>query len=268
MRAQTFPARLAARITAVTLVLAAVPATASEPDDLAKAAQNPVADMISLPLQNNTFFDVGPAEATINVLNIQPVIPFSFNEDWNVITRTVLPVIVQGAVIEGIGTETGLGDTSLTAFVSPAGGSSLIWGVGPVAVLPTSTDDRLGAGEWGGGISGVVLTMQGPVVAGALVNNVWSFEGPGNNLLLQPFVNYNLDGGWYLVSSPIITADWEASSGDGDRWTVPVGGGFGRVFSIGSQPINASLQGFYNVEKPEFGPDWSLRFQLQFLFPK
>jgi hypothetical protein len=266
MMTQTFSVRAAARISAVTLMLAAVPATASEPDDLAKAAQNPVANMISLPLQNNTLFDVGPGEATVNVLNIQPVIPFSLSEDWNVITRTILPFVIQGPVVDGIGTKAGLGDTTLTAFLSPAGGSSLIWGVGPVAVLPTSTDDRLGAGEWGGGISGVVLTMRGPVVAGTLVNNVWSFEGSGNNLLLQPFVNYNLDDGWYLVSSPIITADWEASGGE--RWTVPVGSGFGRVFSIGSQPVNASFQGFYNVEKPEFGADWSLRFQLQFLFPR
>ena len=119
----------------------------------------------------------------------------------------------------------------------------------------------------GGGRAGAAP----PWVTGRLVRQLWSFAGDGDRqdvsqLLIQPFVNYNMADGWYLVSAPIITANWEADSDD--RWTVPVGGGFGRIFRIGDQPINAQLSGFYNVEHPQFGPEWTMRFQLQFLFPK
>jgi hypothetical protein len=114
-----------------------------------------------------------------------------------------------------------------------------------------------------------MLKMQGRWVYGALVNNVWSVGGSGQNVnkaVIQPFVNYNFDKGWYISSVPIITADWEAKSGD--KWTVPLGGGIGRLFKIGNQPVNFQVQAFGNVIRPEFGPDWQLRVQLQFLFPK
>jgi hypothetical protein len=145
----------------------------------------------------------------------------------------------------------------------------LIWGAGPAILIPTSTDDRLGAGEWGAGPGVVFLTIQGPWVVGSLFSNVWSFTGDSdvNIFTWQPFVNYNLDGGWYLTTSPLITANWEADSDN--TWTVPVGGGFGRVFRVGQQNLNMQLQSFYNIEEPDdIGPEWSIRFQVQFLFPK
>ena len=239
--------------------------------ELAKAAQNPVASMISLPFQNNTNFEVGPKEKTQNVLNIQPVWPFSLNEEWNLITRTIIPVISQPEFIPGQDRENGLGDINFTAFLAPAKPGKWIWGAGPVFLLPTATDDVLGTEKWGAGPSAVVLTMQGPWVYGALINQIWSFAGDDdradvNQMMVQPFVNYNLPDGWYLSSGPIITANWEADSGN--KWTVPVGGGFGKIFRIGKQPMNASVQAFYNVEKPDNGPDWTLRLQVQFLFPK
>jgi hypothetical protein len=147
----------------------------------------------------------------------------------------------------------------------------MIWGIGPILQIPTNTDDSLGTGKWGIGPSAVALRIDGPWVYGALVNNIWSFAGPGgdppiNQFLMQPFVNYNFPDGLYLSSAPIITANWKADSSN--RWTVPLGGGVGKIFKIGSQPMNASLQSYYNVETPNFGPDWSLRLQIQFLFPK
>jgi hypothetical protein len=233
--------------------------------ELAKAAQNPVADLISLPLQNNTNFDWGPDDDTQNVLNIQPVIPFQLSEDWNLITRTILPVISQP--VPGGDDEFGLGDTLFTGFFSPRESSGLIWGVGPAVLLPTSTDDALGAGEWGAGPAAVALTMTGPWVVGGLINNVWSFDsGEVNLMTFQPFVNYNLDGGWYLVTAPIVTANWEADSDE--RWTVPLGGGFGRTFRAGKLPLNCNLQYYNNVEHPTFGAEWQLRIQVQMLFPK
>lgn len=238
-------------------------------EELAKAAQNPVASMISLPLQNNTNFNWGPQEGTLNVLNIQPVWPFALNENWNLITRTIVPVISQPALLPGQDRENGLGDTVFSAFFSPAEAKKAIWGVGPVLMLPTATDDRLGQDRWGAGVSFVVLTMPGRWVIGSLFNNIWDFAGSGdadiNFFTWQYFINYNLDGGWYLTTAPIITANWEADSGD--KWTVPFGGGFGRIFRIGKQPINASLQAYYNVETPTFGPDWQLRTVVQFMFP-
>ena len=247
-------------------------AQASDDAALAKAAQNPIASLISLPFQNNTNFGVGPENKTQNILNIQPVYPVSLNSDWNLITRTILPVISQPAFTPQQSRENGIGDINFTAFFSPIDSGSWTWGVGPTVTAPTASDDRLGTDQWLGGVSFVALTQPGNWVYGALISNSWSM-GSGsdpdvNSLFLQPFLNYNIpdSGGWYLTSVPIITADWEASSSQ--RWTIPLGGGFGRVFNIGKQPVNGQLQAFYNIEKPDNGADWQLRAQLQFLFPK
>ena len=239
-------------------------------EDLAKATQNPVADLISIPFQNNTNFDYGPDDKTQNTLNIQPVLPLNLNEDWNVITRTIVPVVSNPSLTPGGDRETGLGDTTFTAFLSPAAPGDWIWGVGPIFLLPTSTDDQLGADEWGAGASVVVLTMPGPWVIGSLISNVWGInEDPGNEVNLftwQYFINYNFPSGWYLTSAPINTANWEAPSGQ--KWTIPVGGGAGRVFRVGKLPINLQAQLYYNVEAPDFIGDWSSRIQLQFMFPR
>jgi len=240
-------------------------------EELAKASQNPVADLISLPLQNNTNFKFGLEEKTQNVLNIQPVWPLKLTENWNLITRTIVPFISQPELFPGDDRENGMGDTTFTAFFSPAEPDKWIWGMGPVLLLPTATDDKLGTDKWGAGPSAVALTIRGPWVIGALFNQIWSFAGDSdradvNQLLIQPFVNYNLLDGWYLVSSPVITANWEANSDN--TWTIPAGGGVGKIFRIGKQPLNAQIQGFYNLEKPDNGADWTLRLQLQLLFPK
>ena len=179
-------------------------------------------------------------------------------------------MISQPGLLPGQDRTNGLGDTIFTAFFSPKNSAKLIWGVGPAILIPTATDDALGSDKWGAGASAVFLAMPGKWVVGSLFSNVWSFAGSGsqdvNLFTWQYFVNYNMPNGWYLTSSPIITANWEADSSN--RWTIPFGGGFGKIFRIGKQPMNAQVQAFYNVEKPEFGPDWTLRLQLQFLFPK
>jgi hypothetical protein len=235
--------------------------------DLAKAAQNPVADLVSLPFQNNFLFDTALG-FTYN-LNIQPVVPFRLSEDWNLISRTIVPVLGVENPPPGVDSWS-LGDINATAFFSPANSKKIIWGVGPALVLPSATDSFYGSGKWSAGPSAVGLTIQGPWVIGALAQNVWSYAGWGdrsvNQMLTQPFINYNLKNGWYLVSAPIITADWNASGGE--QWTVPMGGGVGKIHRIGKQPINLSFQGYYNVEHPTGGPEWSLRFQVQLLFPK
>jgi len=142
--------------------------------------------------------------------------------------------------------------------------------VGPAILLPTATDDVLGQDTWAAGIGAVVLAMPGKWVVGSLLSNIWSVGGGEADINLftwQYFINYNLDDGWHLVSAPIITANWEADSDH--RWTVPFGGGFGKIFKIGNQPINAQLSLYNNVVTPDdYGPEWQVRAQIQFMFPK
>jgi hypothetical protein len=240
-------------------------------EDLAKQAQNPVAKLISVPFQNNFNFGIGPNRAMQYVLNFQPVVPITLNDDWNLITRTILPTINMPSPAPGIRSAFGLGDLNPTAFFSPAKPGKFIWGAGPTFTFPTATDPMLGNGKWSAGPAVVGLYMSGPWVIGALANNQWSFAGWAsknvNAMLTQPFINYNFKHAWYLVTSPIITADWKARHDN--MWVAPVGGGVGKIVRLGKLPINLQLSAYYNVVTPkDFGANWQLRFQLQLLFPK
>ena len=247
------------------------PAVEDQPGDLQKATQNPISSLISVPLQNNSNFGVGPLDRTQNVLNIQPVIPVQVSEKWNLITRTIVPLIYQPDVIQRNLGVMGLGDINPTFFLSPAKPGKLIWGIGPSFILPTATNRVLGQGKWSAGPSVVALVQPGHWTIGALVNNVWNFAGRSdkpavNQMLLQYFINYNLKKGWFTVLAPIITANWKASRGN--VWTVPFGGGIGRIMKFGTQPVNLSVQFYGNATHPAGTSPWSMRMQLAFLFPK
>jgi hypothetical protein len=255
------------------LVMACLPGLARAQDDaeLARKTQNPVADLISVPFQNNINFGVGPGDDVQYILNIQPVIPFRLTQDWNLISRTIVPLIYQPELAPGFGDVFGLGDIQQSLFLSPARPGQLIWGVGPIFQFPSATDDALGQGKWGAGPTAVALSMYGPWVFGALINNVWSFAGESdrpdvNQMLIQPFVNYNLPDAWYVGSVPIITANWEADSDN--RWTVPLGISVGKIVRLGKLPVNAQVGGYYNVVRPDHAAEWQLRIQVQFLFPR
>jgi hypothetical protein len=242
-------------------------------EDLAKLAQNPIANVISVPFQNNTNFNYGHLNGTQNILNIQPVIPITLNENWNLITRTIFPLILQPAFFEGQDSTFGLGDTQFSMFFSPsATWSGWIWGAGVITQLPTHTDGELGNRNWGMGPTAVVLRLEkgSPWVYGVLINNLWSLDTTSSpyysNGLIQPFVNYNFKGGTYLNTAPIITVNWNAESGN--KWILPVGGGVGHIFHLGKLPVNAQIGGYYNAVRPDNGPDWQLRAQVQFMFPK
>ena len=201
-------------------------------EELAKLAQNPVGNLVSVPFQNNANFNVGPLSGTQNILNIQPVVPISLNSEWNVITRTIIPVISMPALSATGDRENGLGDIQFTAFLSPAVPGEWIWGAGLVTQLPTNTNG-LGNKNWGLGPAAVVLHIEkgSPWVYGALANNIWSLSsdkdgGSYNNGLIQPFINYNFPSGMYLTSAPIATVNWDGPSSQ--KWTVPLGGGIGR----------------------------------------
>lgn len=254
---------------------AALAAMSSE--ELAKLAQNPVANLISLPLQNNTNFNTGLG-GTQNILNVQPVVPFDLGYDTNLITRTILPIITQPATsatatMPAQSGVTGLGDLQFSAFVSPAIPTrGIIWGVGAIMQAPTHTDSRLGNDHWGFGPTAVALHIDksSPWVFGALFNIVWAVRSDSDptyaNFLLQPFLNYNFKGGIYLTSAPIMTSQMRNASGE--RWTVPVGGGIGKIFHLGKLPINTQVSGYYNAARPTNTAEYQLRAQVQMMFPK
>jgi hypothetical protein len=248
------------------------PANAEDTAEVAKQAQNPIASVISVPFQNNTTFGVGENSSVQDSLLIEPVVPFRLSSDWNLITRTIIPVIDQPTLAPGLGDVSGLGDVQLSLYLSPVkpfGG--LIWGLGPAFSFATATDRSLGTGKDSAGLSTALLTIQGPWLVGVLITDVASIGGQDarksvHEFLMQPFVDYNFSRGWYLASSPIMTADWKASAGN--KWTVPVGGGGGRIVRIGHMAVNSYVQAFDDVVRPHEGGTWTLRLQVQLLFPR
>lgn len=247
----------------------AAPETGWAQQDLAKESQNPVGNIISLPFENTIKFGEGPEDATVNVLNLKPVYPLNLG-DWNWINRGIMPIIYQGERFEGEGSEFGLGDFTYQGFLSPAAPGPIIWGAGPALVFPTHTDDRLGTDKWSAGPALVALAKPGPWLVGGLVTHVWSYAGDDeqdvNLSSFQYFINYNFENGWYLSSTPTITANWEADSSD--RWTVPFGLGAGRLVKFGDQPVDFKGQVFWNARKPDDSSEFEIQFQMKFLFPK
>ena len=246
-------------------------------EDLAAKTQNPVGAMYSLPFKFS--FDYGAANGEATFLNIQPVIPVTVG-DWNLINRVIIPLIDTPGLVTGTPEipnpvkgdgATGLGDINYSVFFSPASPGKVIWGVGPSIMMDTASNDQLGSGKWSAGPTAVVLIQPKPWTLGLLGRQLWSFAGDSDRgsvsqLLLEPFINYNLDKGWYLIADMIITANWQADSDN--RWTMPLGGGVGKMFELGGQKMNTKIEAYYNVEKPNGAPDWALNWTLQFLFPR
>lgn len=239
-------------------------------DALARQLSNPISSLISVPFQLNADYGAGvDGEGAMYTLNIQPVIPFRLNKDWNVISRTVLPLVGREDVFPGASGAWGTGDTMQSFFFSPeAAPGGLIWGVGPVFLLPTASDDVLGSEKWGVGPTAVVLKQEGPWTIGALANHVWSFAGEEdranvNQSYLQPFVGYALGRGQTVQVSIDASYDWE-----NEQWNAPMNLSYSRVFAIGRQRMSFSVGGRYFLDAPDAGADWGLRTSLTFLFPR
>jgi hypothetical protein len=257
-----------ARVLAACLTaLASRAGSAQNESDLAKASQNPVANLTSFPLQFN-YYSAGAFESRTLLLNVQPVMPLPINKEWIVIARTIIPY--GNVPMPGNTRETGIGDIQEQVYFTPRQPGRFVWGIGPILSIPTATNDALRTGQWALGPTGVGLVSEGRWVVGVLANNLWRITGLNsgpdiNALTVQPFISFNIPPGWSITTAPIITADWSAP--EGQRWTLPVGIGLGKVTEIGRQAVSLGMQYYHNGKRPDTAGGDQWRFIFALLYP-
>ena len=239
---------------------------------LAQELSNPLADLMTIPIQVNYDRDIGPRDDGWKLqTNIQPVIPFHLTDDWNLISRTIVPVISQDDIFPGAGSQFGLGDINLSLFFSPKKPTSggITWGIGPVLLLPTATDSLLGAKKWGAGPAAVALTTRGSWTIGFLANHVWSYAGDSDrpdisSTFVQPFAAYTWPSAWTVSVQSESTFNWKT-----EKWSIPINAAVTKLVRWGKLPVSLQAGVGYWAESPESGPEgFRFRFQVTFVLPK
>ena len=247
------------------------PPALNSADALVMATANPIAAMISLPLQSNWDQGVGPDNRVRYTLNVQPVIPFKLNDDWNLVTRTIVPVVRMPSHTLGPDASWNLSDTAMSLMLSPNSAGPVIWGAGPIVLLPTATEKRIGTEKWGLGPTGVVLVQDGRWTYGALANHLWSVAGNSSrqdvrSSYVNPFATYAFGGGWSTTMQAEVTYDHQATSGRRTTlvWTPIVA----RLVVIDRQPVSIALGYRHFSKTPHGSPDHGVRLTFNFLFPQ
>jgi hypothetical protein len=260
---------LFALVPSLALAQEAAPPAADESAELAKKLANPISDLVSVPMQFNWEQNVGPNEQTRFILNVQPVMPFALNKDWNLIARVIMPLVSQPALFEGGSPAFGVSDIFTSFFFSPSGGS-LTWGVGPAISLPSTTIPTLGTEKWSAGPTAVVLKQTGKWTYGALFNQVWSFSGNRdrsdvNQMFLQPFLAFQATKTLTVTLQSETVANWEVTEG---RWTVPVNVLFSKLSTFGVFPASYQVGAGGFPVHPDGGPSWKVRGAIIIMLPK
>jgi hypothetical protein len=239
------------------------------PEQTAKDVENPVVNRVSIPIANRTAFGIGSLERTANVTTIAPVLPISLGKNY-LLVRSVLPLVYAPTLNQPQGGTFGLGDVREQVYFVPKPTGKLAWGIGPTFLLPTASDRRLGLSQWGIGPVLAVVWTGGRWTVGGRIEQYWSVAGEKerpnvSQLAVQPLVTYILGKGWYLVSAPIIAAVWNRP---GEKWVIPIGGGVGKVMTLGTFPFNLSVQAYWQPVRPDNSEGWALVVQAQSLFPR
>jgi hypothetical protein len=247
-------------------------ASKANEDDVAKESENPIGNLTVIPFENYTNFGFGPHKGTQNILQIEPVVPIHITPDWTIINRAIIPVVWNPSLYPAPSVPQAIAPTDYSAFFSPSHPvDGWTWGIGPIVQIPTATNPSVGSSVWGLGPTAVIVKTTGPIVAGLLLNNVFSLGGTSGSggtryaqFLAEPFFNYNFGHGWFVSTAPIITFN---EYGHGQKWTVPVGLEGGRIVKLGGKlPVKLSIGAYYNIVTPQYGAKWQLKSTMAFIF--
>ena len=240
--------------------------TAMTDQQLAISVHNPLEDFVKVPIQSVTGFQLGRDRKVGDAVNIEPLIPFSLNADWDLMARPSLTVAYSPTPHE----QSGLEDFETSFFVTPHKESTWIWGAGPIFDFPTASGSELGSGRWSAGPTAALVYSEGPWLNAILTDQLMSFggnrkRGSVNQTYIEPMISYNLESGWYADIDPQMTYDWTADTSN--AWTIPMGADVGKAFSIGSQSLSLQVGAYDLLKRPDGAPQWIMRVSVTFLFP-